>query len=262
MGSNFLKEYEEYKKADEEYTKVSNQYETSEDEIVLSDEDKEIIKKEKKEYIFPVNQNRADFPAKNVNFFELKKTNPDTVAWIYSEQLFLDYPVVKTDNNQKYLNTTFEGMKNASGCIFMDHQCPSDFTDYNTFIYGHQMKNGSMFGSLKKIIKEKENLATPHYFYIFTTTGILRYKMVSCYVTNNSSPTYDFADNDLELRDYVNYIYRNSVFSSTIAQGDIKHLVTLSTCHGPHGTSQRFVVHGALIDKYYYAYDNSGEEKE
>ena len=86
-----------------------------------------------------------------VDFNKLKKTNKDTVAWIsFDEPSKINYPVVRTTDNDKYLQYTFEGRKNAVGAIFMDAANAGDFSDRNTFIYGHNMKNGSMFGHLRK----------------------------------------------------------------------------------------------------------------
>lgn len=252
MGYKFYGEYHEYEVADTEYKTTSEKTEIAEENISLTEEEEKKIKKEKKELIFPENTNREDFPDKNVDFYALKQINMDAIGWIYCDELKLDYPIVQSDDNQKYLDYTFEGTKNSSGCIFLDNQCPSDFTDMNSFIFGHQMKNGTMFGSLKTINKDKEMLKKPIYIYIYTTTGIIRYKTVSCYVAKAKSYTYEYCDNAKDLRDYINNIYRDSVFKSTIPQGDIKKLITLSTCHGAHGTPQRFVVHAAMIDKYYY----------
>ncbi|WP_097003344.1 class B sortase [Lacrimispora amygdalina] len=88
-----------------------------------------------------------------IDFDKLKKINPDVVGWILIEGTNIDYPIVRTDNNDTYLDTDFEGKKNPSGAIFLDCDSEPDFSGRHNIIYGHHMKNGSMF---KDIIKYKD----------------------------------------------------------------------------------------------------------
>ncbi len=86
-----------------------------------------------------------------VDFDALKEINEDVVAWIYIPDTEINYPVVQGEDNEYYLNHTFEGTENSSGAIFMDAACSEDFTLENTILYGHNMRNGAMFGTLKRI---------------------------------------------------------------------------------------------------------------
>jgi len=88
-----------------------------------------------------------------ISFDELKKINPDIVGWIRIADTNIDYPIVHTDNNDTYLDTDFDGKKNPSGTIFLDCDSEPDFSGRHNIIYGHHMKDGSMF---KDIIKYKE----------------------------------------------------------------------------------------------------------
>ena len=88
-----------------------------------------------------------------ISFDELRKINPDIVGWIRIADTSIDYPIVRTDNNDTYLDTDFEGKKNPSGAIFLDCDSEPDFSGRHNIIYGHHMKNGSMF---KDIIKYKD----------------------------------------------------------------------------------------------------------
>ena len=96
----------------------------------------------------------AEKTAVKVNFEELKNINQDIVAWIRIESLGIDYPVVQGDDNDHYLHYTFRGEKNAAGSIFLDYRNQADFSDPKIILYGHNMKNGSMFGNLKKYQEE------------------------------------------------------------------------------------------------------------
>lgn len=88
-----------------------------------------------------------------INFDELKVINPDIVGWIKIEGTQIDYPIVQTGDNDKYLDTDFEGGKSAAGAIFLDYESEPDFSGRHNIVYGHNMKNGSMF---KDIVKYKD----------------------------------------------------------------------------------------------------------
>ena len=88
--------------------------------------------------------------ATTIDFEELQKINPDIVAWIRIEGLGIDYPVVQGEDNEHYLHYTFRGEANVAGSIFLDYRNKADFSDSKIILYGHNMKNGTMFGSLKK----------------------------------------------------------------------------------------------------------------
>lgn len=88
--------------------------------------------------------------ATTIDFEELQKINPDIVAWIRIEGLGIDYPVVQGEDNEHYLHYTFRGEANVAGSIFLDYRNKADFSDPKIILYGHNMKNGTMFGSLKK----------------------------------------------------------------------------------------------------------------
>ena len=94
-------------------------------------------------------------PPLAVDFESLKAINPDVKGWLYIEALDISYPVVQGPDNDAYLHTTYEGTSNFAGSIILDYQNQGDFSDGNTIVYGHNMKNLSMFGKLKQM-KEQE----------------------------------------------------------------------------------------------------------
>lgn len=85
-----------------------------------------------------------------IDFAGLKAVNPDVIAWIQILALDISYPVVQGKDNAYYLHHLFSGESNINGSIFVDCHNQPDFTDQNTIVYGHNMKNGSMFGTLDK----------------------------------------------------------------------------------------------------------------
>lgn len=98
-------------------------------------------------------------------FDDLKKVNKDTAGWLTIDNTQIDYPVMRAENNIKYLRNDIFGNFSVPGSIFMDFRCSKDFSDAATLIYGHHMANGTMFGDLDKYKSES--------FFRKNTTGCL-----------------------------------------------------------------------------------------
>lgn len=85
-----------------------------------------------------------------IDFDGLRAVNGDIVAWIQIPGIGVDYPVVQGEDNEHYLHYTFDGKANKAGSIFLDYRNRAGFTDSKVILYGHNMKDGSMFSNLKK----------------------------------------------------------------------------------------------------------------
>ena len=111
-----------------------------------------------------------------VDFDALWKINPDVKGWIYLEALNITYPVVKGETNDDYIYTSVKGTANSGGSIFMDYRNSDSFLDPHTLIYGHNMKDGSMFGKLKKLYDQDfvDEWDAPLCFWIITPEGKYR----------------------------------------------------------------------------------------
>ena len=149
------------------------------------------------------NENREDFPEMEVDFKALREKNPDTVGWLYVGSCGISYPILQGEDNDYYMNHTFEGTVNSSGAIIMDYRDDKYLKDWNTFIYGHNMKNGSMFGSLKKLLKDETLYDSDPYIYIYLPGYIYRYKIFSYYKDEPDSKMYWTADTLQEYRQYI-----------------------------------------------------------
>ena len=99
-----------------------------------------------------------------IDFEALKEKNDDFCAWLVIPALEVNYPVVWCGDNDTYLTKTFEGGTNSAGCLFVDGANSPDLTDRNTLIYGHNMKNGAMFGTLSDFLQKEELAAEDPYF--------------------------------------------------------------------------------------------------
>ena len=182
-----------------------------------------------------------------VDFASLQAINPDVKGWLYIEAPEISYPMVQGADNDEYLHTTYEGKSNYAGSIFLDYQNQGDFSDCNTIIYGHNMKNQSMFGKLKQF-KEQEKYKDSVYFWILTPEGDYRYQIFSAYYTDAVSDAYTlFSDPDQAFLDYqANMAAKSQVPLEVPAMDTNSRIVTLSTC-AARDSSQRFVVQGVRV---------------
>ncbi|MGI6069105.1 MAG: class B sortase [Blautia sp.] len=225
--------YSEYKKGVDEYNKL--------EEIAVS----ENPNKKKEEQQTEEEKKKAEPPI-TVDFEELRKINPDVVGWIYIEGIDISYPVVQGSDNEEYLHHTYEGTYNFAGSIFLEHTNKSDFSDCNTIVYGHNMKNGSMFGTLK-YFTEKDAYAKSPYIWILTPDGNYRYEIFAAYVTPVNSDTYTlFKGPGKEFQSYMKEMKGNSEIQTRDMEMDVKDkVITLSTCTG--NSSTRYVVQGVRL---------------
>ena len=184
-----------------------------------------------------------------IDFDALKAVNDDVIGWIYVEALEgINYPVVRGVDNSYYLHRTYQRNYNFAGTIFADYQNRDDFNDCNTILYGHNMKNGSMFGLLRRFSSTDETYNKSKYFWIFTPEADYRYEIVSAYITSVSSDTYTLFKGP--GKEFVEWA-KNQVSYSEIATtpGELlatDKIVTLSTCTGDDST--RYIVQGKRVN--------------
>lgn len=221
-----------------EYNKGDKEYETILDEVVTQEIVESPGEEGKEEIVF------------KVDFEKLLSVNKETVAWIrFDEPSRISYPVVKAGDNDKYLRTTFEGKQNSSGALFVDAANAGDFADFNTFIYGHNMKNGSMFGQLRKYKNETFYRENP-YFYIYTPDGKeLKYQVFAVAIVEDTSESYKktYAD-DEEYQEYLNHLERIALYDTGVEVTSESQIVSLSTCTNVTET-QRLLVHGVKVSE-------------
>lgn len=230
---NLFHIYTEYKKGTDEYNEI--------EQMAVIEKDPDSMEQDGP-------QNTLTAPI-TVNFDALKSTNEDVVGWIYIEALDnVSYPVVHGTDNDEYLHTTYEGNYNFAGTIFVDYENKGDFSDCNTLVYGHNMKNGSMFGNLKEFVQDKSLYNKSKYFWILTPEKNYRYEIISAYTTSVNSDTYTlFKGPGEEFLQYLKNIVGYSEIQTTPDELTVKDkIVTLSTCTGNEAT--RFVVQGRLSD--------------
>lgn len=182
-----------------------------------------------------------------VDFEALKKINPDIVGWIRFENMDISYPIVRGKDNDYYLTHTFDKQELKCGSIFMEAENAADFSDDNTFIYGHNMKDKSMFAKLNQFKDEQVYRENPE-FLIYTENAIYRYNIFSCYVADISwdSFNYQFAS-DKAYANWLETVRGRSLYDTGITPTQEQKTVTLMTCTSA-GENYRFLVHGTLAE--------------
>lgn len=196
------------------------------------------------------------FPELEVQLEELKRVNPDGAAWIYYPEAGISYPVAleREEEAGKYLHTTFEGAENPAGCIYMPAGTDPGLHQLNTFLYGHNMKDGTMFGSLKEIFRQPEAAEDP-YFYLWTQEQeVIHFRVFALCVTENDSPLYTVPLNKEAYSGYIEAVMAQSVRlpldeAETEAIKEGRPLVTLSTCYGAAGSTKRLLIFGVEIER-------------
>ena len=236
-GYNVLTLYMEYRAGINEYEDLA-QYvsvEVPEEENVVE----EVVETEEKPSLINVSL--------DIDYAGLKEINGDFAGWLYYEPLEISYPIVRGQDNDYYTKYTFEREKNKSGAIFMDAYNWIDYADYNTFIYGHNMRNGTMFGKLKKLLNDEEGIVEANpYFYIFTEEKAYMYEIFAVYNTRTEYDTYDLIHTKEEQEANLESIRERATWMSDKEVTGEDKIVTLSTCYGVN-TRNRTVVQGVLI---------------
>ena len=170
-------------------------------------------------------------PPVSVNWEELKAINPEIVGWIYVDaEPVINYPICQTKDDEYYLHMTFRREYLFAGSIFEECMNASDFSDVNTIVYGHNMKNGSMFGMLKQLKNQDVYDANP-YFWILTPNGNYRYHIFAAFDTGAESDVYTLisAGGPEALEWEQKMQSRSEVKNSVQLSGD-DNCVILSTC--------------------------------
>ena len=177
-----------------------------------------------------------------VDFKELKNKNSDTVAWLKVENTNIEFPIVKANDNSYYLSHNFNKEYNKAGWIFADYKNKFDTTDKNIVIYGHNMRDNSMFGSLKDVIKKEWynnesnkyiTLITEEEYHIYEVFSVYQIEKEDYYIKTN------FKNNEFE--EFINTIKERSKKDFNVKVTKDDNILTLSTC--ANNNKYRVVLH-------------------
>lgn len=196
-----------------------------------------------------------DVPVKDLDWDALHEENNDIYAWITVTGTTIDYPVLQhpTDNTY-YLNHNIDGSSGYPGCIYTEDYNSKDFSDLNTVLYGHNLKDKTMFSSLHNF-EDPEVFSEDQYIFVYTEDETFVYRIFGAYEFNSNHLllNYDY-DNEYVYEQYIKDIF--GVADKGYGMANIKEdiqvtkedkIITLSTCTADHNSDQRFLVVGVLI---------------
>ena len=180
-----------------------------------------------------------------VDFDALHEINPNVTAWIAIEGTNINYPVVLGNDNQYYVKHMINGKYNKAGSIFMDYRNHADFMDKNTILYGHNMKNDTMFADITNY-KTQEYYAEHPIGLLVTPDGNFYFEIIAAYVTKVSSDAWklDF-DSDAEALAWAQKAMGKSEFVSSYTPTEEDVYITLSTCSYEFNNA-RYVLVGVI----------------
>lgn len=180
-----------------------------------------------------------------VDFAALSEINSDAAAWLICEGTELSCPVVQGEDNEYYLTHLFDGTPNASGCLFLDSRAEGGFGARHSIIYGHHMKDGSMFAALDGY-KEQEFYEEHPALLLLTPEGDFEAEVFSACVVPTSSDVWrlDFAD-EADFASWLSSIAASSAITTALTPSPTDRVLTLSTCSYEYDNA-RLVVHTIL----------------
>lgn len=223
-GWNLYKELHEYQESKETYEKLAP-------EVVIENPD----------------TNEVD-TAPLFDWEKLKEINGDFVGWIRLDDSTVDYPFVQGTDNEYYLRHLFDGTYNNSGCVFMDVNNNRDFSDKNTILYAHNMKNGTMFASIEKY-KDASYYDGHKVIHIYTEAATYDVYPVAGIVTDGQDDyVRTFFNDDNDFMSYVNRFVSSSTFTSEQSIESTDRIVMLSTCNYDRSDG-RYVLIGKLVQE-------------
>ena len=184
-----------------------------------------------------------------VDFEALRETGPDIIGWLTLPDTAINYPVTQADDNEYYLHHLYDGTYNKTGCLFADYENQEDFSDRNTIIYGHNMRDGSMFAALNEYDGQSYFDGHPQ-MYLVTPGGGYVVEIFTAFVAKPSESGSDTSPWRLSFKDdgayttWLSEMAGRSVIETDVTVTSSDKVLTLSTCT-PGGAS-RFIVMGKL----------------
>ena len=184
-----------------------------------------------------------------VDFEALRETSPDIIGWLALPDTAINYPVTQADDNEYYLHHLYDGTYNKTGCLFADYENQENFSDRNTIIYGHNMRDGSMFATLNEYDEQSYYDGHPQ-MYLVTPDGGYVVEIFTAFVAKPSESGSDTSPWRLSFKDdgayttWLSEMAGRSVIETDVTVTSSDKVLTLSTCT-PGGAS-RFIVMGKL----------------
>lgn len=190
---------------------------------------------------------KASCETLRVDFEKLKSINSDVVAWIYSPNTVINYPVVQAKDNSYYLTHLMDGTVNKNGCLFIECKNKNPFLDDNTIIYGHNMASGKMFAELLNY-RSQDYYNGHKFIYLITEEVTYKMELFTSFTTDPGSDAYTISLGDKNnFASWLRKMAENADFETKMKINTNDRIVTLSTCSYSRKNA-RYVVMGRLVE--------------
>lgn len=179
---------------------------------------------------------------------QFQKQYEDMVGWIKIENTKVDYPIMQATNNEFYLTRNYKGEKLRAGSIFLDYRNDPSLSDRHSIIYGHDLRNGSMFGQLHQY-KEQSFANSNRHFTIEIRNALLTLEVFAAYQTTTD---FYYIETEFTNESYEQFIETIINKSAITYDGNLHvndQIITLSTCVSDNQSDERFVVHAKLVER-------------
>ena len=196
-------------------------------------------------------ENVNDEESITIDFSKLLTINKDVKGWIQYNDAIINYPIVQSKDNDYYLKKNIYKKYNQAGSIFMDYR-NKGWDDQNVVLFGHNMSDQSMFGSLNAIIDNEDyfNQDEHHYIKIWNTNNeLFTYQIFSIYTIEKEDYyiTTSFSSKN-SFQKFIDTMKKRSKKSFDVEVTTKDKILTLSTCMGSGGTSKREVIHAKRVE--------------
>ncbi len=176
-----------------------------------------------------------------MDFAALQAVNADVLGWILIPETRISYPLVQGEDNEYYLDHTWKRSSSSVGAVFLEYRNSRDLCDFHTIVYGHRMRDGSMFASLKYYDRQAYWEDHPR-IYLLDEQGTHAYDIFSAYEADVTGDAYQLAFSTAEERQvFLDHCIERSVLETGIVPAIEDQILTLSTCTG-RGHDTRWVV--------------------
>ena len=235
-----------------------------------ADQQEEEIAKQKQEEIveqFVSEEAEVELAELPIDFEGLQAINPEIYAWIEVPGTKINYPILQHEGEDQsfYLTRDMYGERSQAGSIYTEDYNNKDFQDYHTVLYGHNMKNGSMFHNVR-YFAEREFFDEHHELFIYMPGKILRYEIITCYEYDDRHLLSLFDYDDKEgFAEYIEKIMNpRSMYAMVRKQQEVTaddKLVTLSTCIANKPNNRR-LLQAVLVEELDAEYRGAIDETE
>lgn len=184
-------------------------------------------------------------PLTNSSIVQLKEDYPDAVGWVTVPGTDVDYPFVQGKNNSYYLRRGIDGKYLYAGVPFLDYRCEPDFSGQNSILFGHNLRNGTMFGTLTRF-KDPDFFAEHRYFYVFLEHDTICAEIIACLVVTPNQAPYVFEPDIAD--DFAEHCMQDARQSAEgLAFSETDRFITLATCDYERNNG-RVILIGRIIE--------------